>query len=122
MLTGGAIGLALAATQPALALTGARQGCLAVINGTGKNLIVHVRRASVDGDYRLPADQEMFVDPDRLRVSEDSMVGADAAGKKYPLIALKADPTAEYSADLRSQHVSDAPPRCTAGWAKTFVD
>lgn len=69
MLVGAMLAFTLAAGTSALAITGRRQGCLSVVNNMYQTLIVHVRRASKDGDYRVGALTAVFLDPDALHVT-----------------------------------------------------
>lgn len=120
MLVGATLAFTLAAGTSALAITGSRQGCLSVVNNMYQTLIVHVRRASKDGDYRVGALTAVFLDPDTLRVTENSILSADGADIPEwhaPAMALKDDPNTAYTVDLHAPYF----PQCTAGWLKRFL-
>lgn len=116
--------LVVAATgfaSPGFAVTGLRQGCLAVINEPNRSLQLYVQGSSQDtlAPWLVPPKTNRVLSnqsaSSAVVVSEQTIVWATAGTRSYPKIALKADRSAWYIAGVNRKD-------CAASglWAKRF--
>ena len=111
---------AIAFASPGFAVTGSRQGCLAIINESTRTLQLYMQGSSLDtlAPWIVPARTNRVLSDSSATVgnvvSEQTMVWAMGAGP-YPKIALKADRSAWYIAGEKRKD-------CAASglWAKRF--
>ena len=111
---------AVSFASPGFALTGARQGCLAVINELNRPLQLYVQGSSQDtlAPWTVPARTNRVLSDRSAKfgnvVSEQTIVWATGA-RPYPKIALKADRSAWYIPGVNRKDCAAA-----GVWAKRF--
>jgi hypothetical protein len=106
---------------PVMALTGARQGCLAVFNNSSQDITVYLKGSSEDdaGPWALKAGVRAVLSGSSgsgVVVSKQTVAWAETEGGAYQRLSLLADPSTYYDGSIKRQ---DCP--VTGMWLKPFI-
>jgi hypothetical protein len=114
------VALPMSVLTTANAVTGARQGCIFILNNSSQDLQVYVQGSSMDDQspWNVPAGARGILGngDQGAVVSEQTLVWAETDTGRYLKQTLKADPSTLYSATTTRP---DCPVK--GMWAKPFI-